>query len=230
MTRALKKNMILFSIDGSTPPAYLQHLQMHSVPRVQSHSPWLSQNEVLIHLCTQALNESQTSPDIKIDFVQIWHIQYSIPFTLDDPCITAPNDFLATLPVSVSGEPPIHIAVFFMDTPWNSRSPFKGPLDDRNWVMDFGAFKRNGIKEHLSYMFDHTTVVASDDPALETFRELESQGLIQLRVIEHVGCEKFAEYVYHAIQERLEGTNATVLRVECFENGKNSAIFERSQA
>jgi hypothetical protein len=61
MTRALKKNMILFSIDGSTPPAYLQHLQMHSVPRVQSHSPWLSQNEVLIHLCTQALNESQTS-------------------------------------------------------------------------------------------------------------------------------------------------------------------------
>ena len=107
---------------------------------------------------------------------------------------------------------------------------FQGPLDDRNWVMDFGAFKRNGIKEHLSYMFDHTTVVAADDPALDTFRELESQGLIQLRVIEHVGCEKFAEYVYHAIQERLEGTNATVLRVECFENGKNSAIFEHSQA
>ena len=107
---------------------------------------------------------------------------------------------------------------------------FQGPLDDRNWVMDFGAFKRNGIKEHLSYMFDHTTVVAADDPALDTFRGLESQGLIQLRVIEHVGCEKFAEYVYHAIQERLEGTNATVLRVECFENGKNSAIFEHSQA
>ena len=105
-----------------------------------------------------------------------------------------------------------------------------GPLDDRNWVMDFGAFKRNGIKEHLSYMFDHTTVVAADDPALDTFRKLESHGLIQLRVIEHVGCEKFAEYVYHAIQERLEGTNATVLRVECFENGKNSAIFEHSQA
>ena len=107
---------------------------------------------------------------------------------------------------------------------------FQGSLDDRNWVMDFGAFKRNGIKEHLSYMFDHTTVVAADDPALDTFRELESHGLIQLRVIEHVGCEKFAEYVYHAIQERLEGTNATVLRVECFENGKNSAIFEHSQA
>ena len=25
---------------------------------------------------------------------------------------------------------------------------FDGPLDERNWVMDFGAFKSNGIKEH----------------------------------------------------------------------------------
>ena len=61
MTRALKKNMILFSIDGSTPPTYIQHLQMHSLPRVQSHYPWLSKTEILIHLCTQALNESETS-------------------------------------------------------------------------------------------------------------------------------------------------------------------------
>jgi len=107
---------------------------------------------------------------------------------------------------------------------------FQGSLDDRNWVMDFGAFKRNGIKEHLSHMFDHTTVVASDDPALTHFKSLEEQGLIQLRIIEHVGCEKFAEYVYYAIQERLKDTSASVLRVECFENGKNSAIFELSES
>jgi 6-pyruvoyltetrahydropterin/6-carboxytetrahydropterin synthase len=107
---------------------------------------------------------------------------------------------------------------------------FQGTLDDRNWVMDFGAFKRNGIKEHLSHMFDHTTVVASDDPELEHFKSLEKQGLIQLRIIEHVGCEKFAEYVYHAIQGRLKDTSASVLRVECFENGKNSAIFELSES
>jgi 6-pyruvoyltetrahydropterin/6-carboxytetrahydropterin synthase len=107
---------------------------------------------------------------------------------------------------------------------------FQGTLDDRNWVMDFGAFKRNGIKEHLSHMFDHTTVVASDDPELEHFKSLEEQGLIQLRIIEHVGCEKFAEYVYYAIQGRLKDTSASVLRVECFENGKNSAIFELSES
>ena len=104
---------------------------------------------------------------------------------------------------------------------------FQGPLDERNWVMDFGAFKRNGIKEHLSNMFDHTTVVAADDPELEHFKTLEEKGLIQLRILDHVGCEKFAEYVFHAIQSRLDSGNARVLRVECFENGKNSAIFEQ---
>ena len=40
---------------------------------------------------------------------------------------------------------------------------------DDPWA-DFGAFKRNGIKEHLFYMFDHTTVVAADDPLWIRFR------------------------------------------------------------
>ena len=68
-------------------------------------------------------------------------------------------------------------------------------LDERNWVMDFGAFKSNGIKEHLSYIFDHTTIVAADDPELDQFKHLEALGLIQLRVLDHVGCEKFAIFL-----------------------------------
>ena len=106
---------------------------------------------------------------------------------------------------------------------------FQGPLDDRNWVMDFGAFKRNGIKEHLSYMFDHTTVVAADDPALDTFRELESQGLIQLRVIEHVGCEKFAEFLHGVINRFLnKETDGRVRasKIEVYEHERNSASYE----
>ena len=67
---------------------------------------------------------------------------------------------------------------------------FTGNLDQLNWVCDFGSFKRNGIKEHLSYMFDHTTVVAKDDPQLEFFKQLSYKNLIQLRVINDVGCEK----------------------------------------
>ena len=61
MTRALKKTMMLFSLDGSTPPAYLQHLQMHSLPRVQSHTLGFRRPKALMHLCAQSLNESQTS-------------------------------------------------------------------------------------------------------------------------------------------------------------------------
>ena len=44
---------------------------------------------------------------------------------------------------------------------------FEGSLDELNWVCDFGCFKRNGIKDHMKYMFDHTTIVAKDDPELE---------------------------------------------------------------
>ena len=43
---------------------------------------------------------------------------------------------------------------------------FEGELDDKNWVIDFGCFKRNGVKEWLKGWFDHTTVIAEDDPEL----------------------------------------------------------------
>ena len=61
MARALDKKIQLFSIDGSTPPTYIQHQQMHSLQRVQSYLPWFSQVEVLVHICTKTLNETRTS-------------------------------------------------------------------------------------------------------------------------------------------------------------------------
>ena len=107
---------------------------------------------------------------------------------------------------------------------------FVGQLDELNWVCDFGSFKRNGIKEHMSYMFDHTTVVAADDPHLADFKRLFEKGLIQLRIIDDVGCEKFAEYVFNYINEivRKETKNRVrVLKVESFEGGtNNSAIYQ----
>ena len=107
---------------------------------------------------------------------------------------------------------------------------FEGNLDELNWVCDFGCFKRNGIKEHMNYMFDHTTIVAKDDPEIESFKDLASKGLIQLRILDHVGCEKFAEYVYDYINDKVfeetEG-RVRVLKVESFEGGtENSAIYE----
>jgi 6-pyruvoyltetrahydropterin/6-carboxytetrahydropterin synthase len=107
---------------------------------------------------------------------------------------------------------------------------FEGNLDELNWVCDFGCFKRNGIKEHMKYMFDHTTVVAKNDPELESFRVLANKNLIQLRVIDQVGCEKFSEYVYNYIDNEInKETNGRVrvLSVESYEGGtKNSAIYE----
>ena len=107
---------------------------------------------------------------------------------------------------------------------------FKGNLDQRNWICDFGTFKRNGIKEHLNYMFDHTTVVAKDDPFLNEFKILNDKKLIQLRILESVGCEKFAEYVFNYINKVIiketQG-RVQVLQVECFEGDtNNSAIYK----
>lgn len=43
-------------------------------------------------------------------------------------------------------------------------------LDSRNWVFDFGGMKP--IKNWLDYMFDHTVLVAEDDPALDFYKQM----------------------------------------------------------
>ena len=55
---------------------------------------------------------------------------------------------------------------------------FEGNLDEKNWVWDFGGMKRakNKIdgftpKAWMDYMFDHTTLIAEDDPFLEGFKK-----------------------------------------------------------
>ena len=107
---------------------------------------------------------------------------------------------------------------------------FSGDLDQLNWVCDFGSFKRNGIKDHMSHMFDHTTIVAENDPHLEFFKELSKKNIIQLRIMDGVGCEKFATYVFEYINKAvIDETNGRVqvLSVECFEGGTdNSAIYK----
>jgi len=115
-----------------------------------------------------------------------------------------------------------------------------GSLDDRNWVMDFGGLKE--FKNWLEYMFDHTLVVAEDDPHLEKFKALAAYGLqdeggiCDLRIVPGVGCERFAELVFSKVDElinkwRNDGTllNRTVdvKSVEVFEHAGNSAIYER---
>jgi len=113
---------------------------------------------------------------------------------------------------------------------------FEGELDERNWVWDFGGMKRaNGTidgknpKEWMDYMFDHTTIVATDDPGIGGFRTMNELGIIQLRELEAVGAEQFAKYIYDKlntfVQEETEG-RVSVTRVEFMEHSKNTAIYE----
>lgn len=120
---------------------------------------------------------------------------------------------------------------------------FEGPLDYRNWVMDFGFMSRPSNakikqegkefspKEWFSYMFDHTVIMAQDDPSLPLFEKLHHVNVLQLRVVEAVGAEKFADLVLTVINEFLyKETNDRVraVSVECFEHAKNSAtVIER---
>lgn len=88
---------------------------------------------------------------------------------------------------------------------------FESPtLDERGWVMDFGGLK--AFEDWARFMFDHTLVVAQDDPHLELLQFMASAqhrppkappatvprpvyrgALCDLRIVERTGCEAFAE-------------------------------------
>lgn len=113
---------------------------------------------------------------------------------------------------------------------------FEGELDERNWVWDFGGMKRakntiDGMspKDYFSWLLDHTTIVAQDDPFLNEFKKLDEQGVIQLRVLPYTGCERFAEYLYQVINDFLSReTDGRVKasKVEVYEHERNSAFYE----
>jgi 6-pyruvoyltetrahydropterin/6-carboxytetrahydropterin synthase len=116
--------------------------------------------------------------------------------------------------------------------------------------MDFGGLKE--FKAWADHMFDHTLVVAKDDPMLDVFKHLASTvnmgsanpdsnvphergAICDLRVVDGVGCEMFAKMCFDKMAELLaSGTmrypiNPTVRvkSVEVFEHGANSATYER---
>ena len=112
---------------------------------------------------------------------------------------------------------------------------FEGELDARNWVFDFGGMKRakNKIKgfspkDYFDWLLDHTVIISNDDPFKEDFILLDSKGIIQLRILDFVGCERFAEHLFIEINKFLEvETRGRVeaIKVTVFENKKNSASF-----
>lgn len=102
-------------------------------------------------------------------------------------------------------------------------------LDDKNWCVDFGSLK--WLKEQLQFHFDHKTLVDLHDPQIERFVTLERAGIINMVVMNGIGCEKFAEFAYNLAKRALERDAALAPRVrviscECAEHGANSAIYK----
>tara|TARA_B100002019_G_scaffold133149_1_gene114494 strand:- start:221 stop:685 length:465 start_codon:yes stop_codon:yes gene_type:complete len=112
---------------------------------------------------------------------------------------------------------------------------FEGDLDHRNWVWDFGGMKRaktlidgKSPKEWMDYMFDHTLVVAEDDPELEAFKQMDRAGVAQVRVIPATGAEKFAQYIYDKLNDFVADeteNRVRVVKVKFMEHGKNAAYY-----
>lgn len=100
-------------------------------------------------------------------------------------------------------------------------------LDHRNWVVDFGSLKP--IKQFLQDQFDHTLLVAADDPHIETFVMLDKHGLANVQVVNNTGCEAFAELIFREVTNWLYVKNYSprvrLHSVEVSEHGANSAIY-----
>jgi 6-pyruvoyltetrahydropterin/6-carboxytetrahydropterin synthase len=95
-----------------------------------------------------------------------------------------------------------------------------------HFVMDFSGLK--AVKVWLDDMFDHTCLINADDPELETFRDLDARGIIQLRVLPNVSMEATAKYVAEHVGKMLaEDTGGRVFihALECRENEKNSGWY-----
>ena len=80
----------------------------------------------------------------------------------------------------------------------------------------------------MDYMFDHTVIIAKDDPYVEEFKIMDQAGVAQVRIVEATGAEKFAEFIYNKINTFVvKETNGRVKvsNVEVMENNKNTAIY-----
>jgi 6-pyruvoyltetrahydropterin/6-carboxytetrahydropterin synthase len=114
-------------------------------------------------------------------------------------------------------------------------------LDEKNWCFDFGGLR--AFKSWADDMFDHTLLVAKDDPELKTFQHMHNLNVCDLRVVDGVGCELFAKMCYEEMDKILShfkgnemydvykprypiNPKVMLKSVEVFEHAGNSAIYE----
>jgi len=100
-------------------------------------------------------------------------------------------------------------------------------LDDKNWVVDFGSMK--DLKSMFEQLFDHTLIVAEDDPDLDTFVDLNDKNIANVVFVENTGCEAFAKLIFDITDGWLEQEAYTprvrMRSVTVSEHGANSATY-----
>ena len=98
-------------------------------------------------------------------------------------------------------------------------------LNINNWVYDFGNFEF--LDKWLSENFDHTLLIAKDDPEFELLMSLNNVTA-KVIVLDKISCEYFAEMTFKFIQQSLAKLDVEVVSVEVSEHESNSAGFYSS--
>ena len=70
---------------------------------------------------------------------------------------------------------------------------------DTGEVVDSSAVRE--IRAALRYQFDHTTLIAVDDPQRDLFELLAERGVIDLRIMDNTGMEGSAAWVFDTAEQ-----------------------------
>jgi 6-pyruvoyltetrahydropterin/6-carboxytetrahydropterin synthase len=100
-------------------------------------------------------------------------------------------------------------------------------LDARNWVLDFGGLRP--LKDKLEEWFDHTLLVAEDDPHKDLLLKLGEAGIAKITMVAKTGCEGLADFLYEYINTILlpqfgEDDRIWCCKVEVRETNSNMAM------
>lgn len=94
------------------------------------------------------------------------------------------------------------------------------------FVVDFSALK--DVRAALQRQFDHTTLIAINDPQRDLFELLADRGVIDLRIMDNTGMEGSAAWVFDTagrIVGQATSGRVWVSSVEARESRKNAVTM-----
>ena len=105
-------------------------------------------------------------------------------------------------------------------------------LDDKGWVMDFGGLR--DVKAIIENEWDHRMLLASDDPLLDMFKELDAKEGVSVNVMKiengwGPGIEGSCKFLYDLIQPYIDHSTASrvwIKKIQIWEHENNSASYE----